>query len=204
MSEVYTFDNVDNIFNQEFNDKLITRYHPNKITIYVDKEITTLEDIQPIFVRIGTYTYRHYYDSYEFINNKISFTISSINVDYNKHTKNKINIYCNKKYNIKSVEIEIRKKDLIILCDEDNYDLNPNDIGKYIIKSDYFNTFDELIEYIMHDSGLNYELSKKYLIQYSGTFWYTKYSLNGIDEDNMTNDITLAIGENDEKKDDYY
>ncbi len=196
MLEVYTFDNINN-FNQDFHDKLHSGYHVHKITIYFDKEIINIKDTQCITVRIGNNYPEIYNYSYEFINNKISFTISSINIEYFYNKKNSVKIFCNKNYNIKSFEIEIKKNNVRILCDFSTFvsKKDTKTIRKYVIKSDYFKTFDELIKYIMDDSGLSYELSKKYLTRHGGKSDYYKYvsddellSEDDYDDDNSDDD----------------
>ncbi len=213
MSEIYTFCKVEdgpsgklNKFNQEFNDKLHNGYSPHKITLYLDKQIDNLDDtlLKNIYtlITIVDIFFFVYNDSIEFINNKLSYTISSMNTTF---FKNYEQIYVNInnniydiynlgeiKYNILSVDIELKKHDFIILNFNAQGGLSRNEYNKYIIKSNYFKTFDELIKFIMYDSGLSYELSKKHLTEKSGI---SNYFITRATE----NDPILIEGFNDEK-----
>ncbi len=216
MLEVYIFDNINN-FNQEFQDKLHNGYCPHKITFHLDKQINNLDDI------LFKYIYELvsfndifpllYYDSIEFINNKISYTVSSINmVEYQLSEKIMININefrCSDiipNYKIISVDVEILKHDFMLIWRSLDYNIFLfNDYGKYVIKSDCFETFDELIKFIMYDSGMNYELSKKYLSERSGIQVYYKHNNElekDLQEDYFNNFVILSKGENDEQNDD--
>ncbi len=215
MSEVYTFDNLNN-FNQEFHDKLIIGYHAHKITIYFDKEIINIKNIQNLRsvqgtqtqlcgIRIGSYDLELYTNSYEFINNIFSFTVSSINTEYQYNKKNSIRISCDINSQIKSFNIEIKKNDFMI-CSSRNLEMTDLSLGKYIIKSDFFKTFDDLIKYIMNDSGLSYDLSKKYLTDKIGTYNYYndehKYNKDSYILDEGFNENKLVINSYD-SDDDY-
>ncbi len=203
MPEIYTFDRINN-FNQEFNDKLHNDYYPYRITLYLDKQINNLEDI-PVkyassFISISGMFPMVYDDSIEFINNQLSYTVSSMHMtEYKNNERNLIYIRIVPNYNILSIDIEIKKHDYTLLHSIPAY-LNKDDYGKYIIKSNCFETFDDLIKFIMYDSGLNYELSKKYLIEQSGIHIYYKDD-EDIDDNNYYNYnyIILSEGENNEK-----
>ncbi len=204
MSEVYTFDSINNV-NQEFSDKLRNCYYPHKINIYFDKVINCLEDIEFITIHIGSTSIEQYIDSYEFLNNKLSFTVSSINTEYYYNKSNIVKVFSNKNYNVKSIEIELKINNFRIICD--SYGEGSGSIkNSCIIKSEFFKTFDDLIEFIMDDSDLSYELSKKYLTKKGGSFSYYKYSDEDEDDDydNYNSEIVLyeGIAEKDESDSD--
>ncbi len=217
MSEIYKFDG-DYASDENLHKKLNDGYHVHKITIYFDKLIPNLpkNDLFYIQVSIGNYCCFLYEDSYEYIDNKLSLTVSSINVcrELYENTDIRIKTINDLDLNIISFTIEIKKNDIIIK----SYYLDNNDYNnrKYLIKSNYFKSFDELITFVMDDSNLSYELSKKYLTTRSGTSCYYKYV---IDENNFhyhlvhdnyytqydedDDDIILDEGESNEKYQEY-
>ncbi len=196
MSDIYTFYTTPSNnkhkfeFNQEFHDKIIDGYVMHKITIYFEKEITSLDNKNIFSIGICHYYQEPYLDTYEYLDNKISYILSNFEyMHFDENQKVMLTAFYHPENIIKSVEVELKKYDINVYYDK-FYDHE-----KYcIIQSNYFKSFDEIIKYIMDDSGMNYELSKKYLIYESGLTKF--YNGNPTEYDHLTDDyITLFEGD---------
>ncbi len=205
MSNIYTFyptiknNNYKFDFNQDFHNKINNDYIMHKITIYFEKEIVDLKKNTLFSIGICHEYPDRYLDTYEFINNKISYIIPSFDNDYIGNNKNIITAGYYPENIIKSVDVELKKHDVNI---ERNIHFNGS--GYCIITSSYFKSFNELINYVMVDSGMNYELSKKYLIQNNESSYFycpDKDDIDDIEENILFKEKCIII---DNYEDDNY
>ncbi len=188
--EKYTFKH--NEINNEFHDKLVKEnYVIRKITIHLDKEVDRKYNY---WIYYDYYTYIDYFsDSIEFFNNTISFTCNQIIQKTISNFRYHFSIKYNGEYiDYKLIEVDILKPEIYIWKETDNLfkSIKNSDL---IIKSNYFKTFDELINYIMDVSNMNYELSKKYLIGYGGLYLYSYYKNNEKDEEENDEDEKIEF-----------
>ncbi len=194
--EKYMFSNKYEV-NSEFINKLCEQqYVIRKITIYLDKEIDK-NNYYNIFYFNNEIEY--FESSIEYYNNKVSFIcdsklyfnsecfITGTKLIYNDeiNKKNKFNICLRGSkmfdneviYNF--IEVEICKPILHISkymtpIENTQYE----DDYKIVIESNYFQSFDDLIKYIMDVSGLNYELSKQHILLDDYNLCYYKLKEN--------------------------
>ncbi len=160
--------------NQELNDKLIDKkYVIRKITFYLNKEV---DDIDDIVIYFSSYYLEYFIDTLEYFNNKISFNCDimlPLFFQLKEKMSRKYDYFIIKKeqkiIEYKSIEVDICKPNIYIWKFNNVCEVEQNYVS---INSNYFETLDELINYIMDISGMNYELSKKYLIMYSSDFSY--------------------------------
>ncbi len=158
--DIYIVEN--NVNNKEFNDKLNQGYIIHKFTINLNKRIDILNKYYTKIIILFNNHFLHYYKDVEYYNNKITYTICNLYYTYIDDEENIISIY-DVDSTILNFEIELKKQII------DTTDIGMEKYNdKLSIETNVFNNVNDIIIFVMNESGMNFELSKKYLFDYCG------------------------------------